>query len=586
MSEGKIRRISGSLIIAMDMENAKMGDVVNIGKEKLIGEVIKLKEEETTIQCYEDTSGVRPGEPVINTGDALSAELGPGLLGSIYDGLQRSESKMFEESGFSINRGVRTPSLDPKRKWHFNPTVRCGDKVIEGDVIGTVKETSIIEQRILVPIGSSGIITKIEEGDFTVHDVVAIVKSDGKEKNLTLSQKWPVRIPRPFKKRLGLIDPLITGQRVIDTFFPIAKGGTAAIPGGFGTGKTVLLHQFAKWSDVDVVIYIGCGERGNEIADLLESFPGLEDPKTGCSLMERTVIIANVSNMPVSAREASIYFGITIAEYYRDMGYDVALVADSTSRWAEALRDISGRLEEIPAEVGYPAYLSDRIAGFYERAARVASLGSTTRTGSVTIVGAVSPPAGDFSEPVTRHTMRFIQIFWALDTELAYRRHFPAINWINSYSGYVDFICDWWTKHDKNWKDLRQSGMWLLQEASGLEETAMIIGEQSLPDEQRLKLFGLELIKDGFLRQDATDEIDSFCNPAKQVEMLKIIMEFYKRTNHLILNGVPIEKITALPIGHAIIMSKRMKTVEEIKDLQKDLDKEVVDLAKRYGVQD
>lgn len=582
MSGGRIRRISGSLVIASGVEGAKMGDVVNVGEEKLVGEIIRLKGGEIAIQCYEDTSGVRPGEPVANTGYSLSAELGPGLLGSIYDGLQRSESKMLEKSGYSISRGVRIPSLDRERKWHFIPAVKSGSKVVEGDVIGTVKETSTIEHRILVPIGVRGTIEKVEEGDFTVHDVVALVKTDREEKNLTLYQRWPVRIPRPYRERLSLIKPLITGQRVIDTFFPIAKGGTACIPGGFGTGKTVLLQEFAKWGDVDIVIYIGCGERGNEMADLLTSFPKLEDPRTGSSLIERTVMIANVSNMPVSAREASIYFGITIAEYYRDQGYDVALVADSTSRWAEALRDISGRLEEIPAERGHPAYLSDRIAGFYERAGRVVTLGSKRRIGSVTVIGAVSPPAGDFSEPVTSHTMRFVQAFWALDTELAYRRHFPAINWIKSYSGYVDYLSGWWEKYAGDWNDLRGEAVRLLQEASAIEEMAMMIGEQALPDEQRLMLFVLEMIKEGFLTQDATHKVDSYCEAEKQVELLRVIMEYYKRTKPLIDQGIPINKIEALPVAHKIMMVKRLKGVGRIKDLYEEVVKEVEDLGREY----
>lgn len=581
---GRIRRINGSLIIANGIEGAKIGDVVGIGEESLIGEISRLKGEEVAIQCYEDTRGVKPGEPVVSTGHSLSAELGPGLLGSIYDGLQRLESEMWKKSGYLISRGVKIPPLDVNKEWHFVPRVKIGEKVVEGDIIGSVQETGVIEHQILVPVGVRGTIKSIQEGEFRVHDTVAIVKTDIGEQELTISQRWPVRVRRPYKEKLDLSEPLVTGQRVIDTFFPIAKGGTACIPGGFGAGKTVLLHQFAKWADADIIIYIGCGERGNEMADLLTTFPGLKDPRTGSSLMERTVMIANVSDMPVSAREASIYFGITIAEYYRDQGYNTALMADSTSRWAEALRDISGRLEEVPAERGYPAYLADRVAEFYERGGGVITLGSKPRVGSVTVVGAVSPPGADFSEPVTSHTMRFIRTFWALDTELAYRRHFPAINWIKSYSGYVDYVSKWWMKYAEDWTELRVKALRLLQEASIIEETAMILGEEALPDEQRLILFVLEMIKEGFLTQDATDEVDSYCEAEKQVELLRLIMEFYDRIRPFIKKGIPIQKIEALPIAHEIMLAKRMKDIERIKSLHEEVTKEIESLVKEYGI--
>lgn len=579
---GRTRRINGSLIIASGIEEAVIGGVVSIGKEGLIGEISRFEGEEVAIQCYEDTSGVKPGEPVVITAQSLSAELGPGLLGSIYDGLQRLESEMWKKSGYLISRGVRIPPLDMNKRWRFTPRVKIGEEVVEGDIIGTVQETSAIEHRILVPAGMRGKVKNVEEGDFTVHDAIAVLETCVGEKNLTLSHRWPVRIPRPYKDRLDLTEPLITGQRVIDTFFPIAKGGSACIPGGFGTGKTVLLHQFAKWADAEIIVYIGCGERGNEIAELLSVFPELKDPKTESSLMERTVIIANVSNMPVSAREASIYFGVTIAEYYRDQGYNTALMADSTSRWAEALRDISGRLEEIPAEGGYPAYLAERVAGFYERAGRVITLGSKSRVGSVCVIGAVSPPGADFSEPVTSHTMRFIRTFWALDTELAYRRHFPAINWLRSYSGYVDYVSKWWRGYAEDWAELRDKAIKLLQEASLIEETAMMIGEEALPDKERLILFILEMLSEGFLTQDATSEADSYCEAEKQVELLRLITDFYEQANALTDREIPIEKIEALPITQKIMRMKTMKDIEEIKRFHEEMMGEIEGLAKEY----
>jgi len=583
--EGTIKRVFGSLVIAEGIPNAKIGDIVHIGELRLLGEIVRIKGEEIAIQCYEDTSGLRPGEPVINTEQPLLAELGPGLIGSIYDGLEFSEEGLWKIAGPFMKKGIRIPSLDRKRKWHFEPRVKRGDKVVEGDIIGTVRETSAIEHRILVPVGLKGVISDILEGDFTVEDTVATLRTpDGREVELKLMQRWPVRIPRPYKDRLPPAEPLITGQRVIDTFFPITKGGTAAIPGGFGTGKTVTLHQLAKWSAADIIIYIGCGERGNEMADVVTHFPQLHDPRTGKRLIERTIMIANVSNMPVVAREASIYMGVTIGEYFRDQGYDVAIMADSTSRWAEALRDISGRLEEIPAERGYPAYLAEKIAEFYERAGRVVTLGSEYRVGSLTLMGAVSPPGGDFSEPVTSITLRFVSTLWALDTELAFRRHFPAINWLISFSKYLDLVSSWWEKYDEDWLKLRMRASGLLEEASKIEETARIIGEKALPDEQRLILLLSEIIREGFLIQNAYHEVDTYCEPEKQVKMLRAILEFYDMVEPLIKGGVPIERVREM---RCIVELMRMKEQRGLEPIKRALDlarKEVKELAEEYKI--
>jgi len=529
---GEIKRINGSLIIAEGLKGVKIGDIAYVGDLKLIGEVVRISGREVALQCYEDTSGLRPGEHVISTGTPLVAELGPGLIGGIFDGLERSELELWKKAGPFIKKGYRVIPLNREKKWHFKPRVKPGDKVVEGDIVGVVRESKVVEHRVLVPVGINGVVENIEEGEFRVDEPVAEVRlPNGVKREIKLMQTWPVRIPRPYKERLPLAQPLFTGQRVIDTFFPIAKGGTAAIPGGFGTGKTITLHSIAKWSDADIVIYVGCGERGNEMADILTHFPELEDPRTGEKLIERAIFIANVSNLPVSAREASIYMGITIAEYYRDQGYDVGIIVDSTSRWAEALRDLSGRLEELPAEEGYPAYLAERIAEFYERAGRVVTLGSERRIGSVTIMGAVSPPGGDFSEPVTSTTMRFVGALWALDTELAFRRHFPAINWLRSFSRYVDVLREFWERYDPNWFRLREEALRLLEESSRLEEIARVIGEKALPDEQRLILLVSEILKEGFLVQSAFHEVDRYCPPEKQVRMLRAIMEFYRRAS-------------------------------------------------------
>jgi len=581
---GEIKRINGSLIIAEGLKGVKIGDIAYVGDLKLIGEVVRISGREVALQCYEDTSGLRPGEHVISTGTPLVAELGPGLIGGIFDGLERSELELWKEAGPFIKKGYRVIPLNREKKWYFKPGVKPGDRVVEGDIVGVVRESKVVEHRVLVPVGINGVVENIEEGEFRVDEPVAEVRlPNGVKREIKLMQTWPVRIPRPYKERLPLAQPLFTGQRVIDTFFPIAKGGTAAIPGGFGTGKTITLHSIAKWSDADIVIYVGCGERGNEMADILTHFPELEDPRTGEKLIERAIFIANVSNLPVSAREASIYMGITIAEYYRDQGYDVGIIVDSTSRWAEALRDLSGRLEELPAEEGYPAYLAERIAEFYERAGRVVTLGSERRIGSVTIMGAVSPPGGDFSEPVTSTTMRFVGALWALDTELAFRRHFPAINWLRSFSRYVDVLREFWERYDPNWFRLREEALRLLEESSRLEEIARVIGEKALPDEQRLILLVSEILKEGFLVQSAFHEVDRYCPPEKQVRMLRAIMEFYRRASELIKLGVPVERIRGLKNLVELLRLKEKKSLEEIDEAEKRLIEEMEELKAEYS---
>ena len=581
---GEIKRINGSLIIAEGLEGVKIGDIAYIGDLRLIGEVVRISGREIALQCYEDTSGLRPGERVVSAGTPLVAELGPGLIGGIFDGLERSELELWKKAGPFIKKGYRVIPLNREKKWHFKPRVKPGDRVVEGDMVGVVRESKVVEHRVLVPVGINGVVENIEEGEFRVDEPVAEVRlPNGVKREIKLMQTWPVRIPRPYKERLPLAQPLFTGQRVIDTFFPIAKGGTAAIPGGFGTGKTVCLHSIAKWSDADIVIYVGCGERGNEMAEILTHFPELEDPRTGEKLIERAIFIANVSNLPVSAREASIYMGITIAEYYRDQGYDVGIIVDSTSRWAEALRDLSGRLEELPAEEGYPAYLAERIAKFYERAGRVVTLGSKHRIGSVTIMGAVSPPGGDFSEPVTSTTMRFVGALWALDTELAFRRHFPAINWLRSFSRYVDVLREFWERYDPNWFRLREEALRLLEESSRLEEIARVIGEKALPDEQRLILLASEILREGFLVQSAFHEVDRYCPPEKQVRMLRAIMEFYRRALELVKLGAPVERIRGLKNLVELLRLKEKRGPEEIDKAEKRLIEEMEELKAEYG---
>ena len=584
MIRGVIERINGSLVIAQFEAEPKIGDLVEVGNLGLMGEIVRLSGERAAIQCYEVTSGIKPGEPVLDTGRPLAAELGPGLMGTILDGVERSELKLWEIAGPFITRGVRIAPLNREKKWYFEPKVEVGAKVVGGDIIGVVQETEYFQHRILVPPGVEGKVTEIYEGEFTVEEPVGKLKTPKGEEELKMMQVWPVRVPRPYKERLPLVSPLLTGQRVIDTFFPVAKGGAAAIPGGFGTGKTVMLQQISKWADADIIVLIGCGERGNEMADVVTHFPELTDPRTGRKLIERTVIVANVSNMPISAREASIYMGVTLAEYYRDQGYDVAVMADSTSRWAEALRDLSGRLEEIPAERGFPAYLADRIAGIYERAGRVVTLGSERRIGSVTIIGAVSPPGGDFSEPVTTHTLRFIGTFWALDTELAFRRHFPAINWLRSFSRYIDVASRWWSQYDAAWAAMRARALELLEEASEIEETARIIGEKALPDEQRLILLVAEMIREGFLVQNAFHEVDTYCEAEKQVKLLKAILRFYDSVEPLVRKGIPIERVREMRVITEIMRLKERRGVEAIERVMGLITEQARALAEEYGV--
>ncbi|ENN96084.1 V-type ATP synthase subunit A [Methanocaldococcus villosus KIN24-T80] len=558
--KGKIVKIAGPVVVAEGMKGAQMYEVVKVGEEKLTGEIIQLHGDRVTIQVYEETTGVKPGEPVIGTGAPLSVELGPGMLKAMYDGIQRPLTAIEEKTGsIFIPRGVDVPALPRDIKWEFKPIVNEGAYVEEGDILGIVDETPSIKHKILVPIGIRGKVIEIKEGKFTVDETVAIIETENGEEEIKMMQKWPVRKPRPYKEKLPPRIPMITGQRVEDTFFPIAKGGTAAIPGPFGSGKTVTQHQLAKWSDADVVVYIGCGERGNEMTEVIEEFPHLEDIRTGNKLMDRTVLIANTSNMPVAAREASVYTGITIAEYFRDMGYGVLLTADSTSRWAEAMREISGRLEEMPGEEGYPAYLASRLAQFYERAGRVICLGQDNREGFVSIVGAVSPPGGDFSEPVTSNTLRIVKVFWALDANLARRRHFPAINWLLSYSLYVDEVTDWWHKNVGNdWRLLRDTAMSLLQKEAELQEIVQLVGPDALPDRERVILEVARMLREDFLQQDAFDEVDTYCPPKKQYLMLKIIMTFYEEALKAVERGVEPKKIISVPVKQEIARMKYM----------------------------
>ncbi|MCE4625485.1 MAG: ATP synthase subunit A [Desulfurococcales archaeon] len=555
--KGKIVRIAGPLVVAEGMSGAQMYEMVRVGEDRLIGEITRIVGDKAYIQVYESTTGLRPGEPVEGTGAPLSVELGPGIIGNIYDGVQRPLPLIAEAVAerdprrkIFIERGIEVPPIPLEKKWHFTPGFNgtkpsVGDKVNPGDVIGIVEETSLITHKVMIPPGIRGKLTWVApEGDYTVTEVVAEVERDGKKYPITMRQRWPVRIPRPFKRKLEPNTPLITGMRIIDTLFPMAKGGTGAIPGGFGTGKTVTLHSLAQWSDARVVVYIGCGERGNEMTEVLERFPKYKDPWTGKPLMERTILIANTSNMPVAAREASIYVGITLAEYYRDMGYDVLLVADSTSRWAEALREIAGRLEEMPAEEGYPSYLASRLAEFYERAGRVEALGSPERLGSVTVVGAVSPPGGDFTEPVTSHTKRFIRVFWALDTKLAYSRHYPAINWILSYSAYADTVAEWWHKNvDKRWKEFRDEVMRILLREDELQDIVRLVGTESLDERDKLVLETARMIKEGFLKQNAFDPIDAFTTPEKQFKLLHMFISFYRKAQELVQHGITVARI-------------------------------------------
>ncbi len=563
MGKGIIKKVAGPLVIAENMKDANMFDVVKVSDEHLIGEIIEMHGDKASIQVYEETSGLGPGAPVESTKEPLSVELGPGLIGSIFDGIQRPLDDIMKASGNNLKRGVEAPALKRDKKWEFVPRVKVGDEVEPGDIIGTVAETELVKHRIMVPNGVFGVVESIKEGSYAVDEAVATIKTEKGARELTLMQKWPVRVGRPYKKKMSPNMPLITGQRVIDTLFPIAKGGVAAVPGPFGSGKTVVQHQLAKWADADIVVYIGCGERGNEMTDVLNEFPELIDPKTGQSLMKRTVLIANTSDMPVAAREASIYTGITIAEYFRDMGYSVALMADSTSRWAEALREMSGRLQEMPGEEGYPAYLGSRLAQFYERAGRVMSLGKTPREGALSVIGAVSPPGGDISEPVAQATLRIVKVFWGLDSSLAYKRHFPAINWLNSYSLYVDTLSDWFNCNvDSEFMRLRTRMMRLLQEEAELEEIVKLVGMDALSAQDRLKLEVARSIREDFLHQNAFHEEDAYTTIDKQCLMIRLILEFYDLARQVLENGAQIELLLSLPVRERIGRFKYISNLE------------------------
>ena len=572
MSTGVIKKVAGPLVIAEGMRDANMFDVVRVSEQRLIGEIIEMHGDEASIQVYEETSGLGPGEPVESMDVPMSVELGPGLIASIYDGIQRPLDDIMKISGNNLKRGVEVPSLKRNLKWEFVPTVKVGDEVETGDVIGTVQETVLVQQKIMVPYGIKGTIKEIKEGTFTVEDIVAVVETEKGEKELTMMQKWPVRRGRPYKKKLPPEMPLVTGQRVIDTFFPIAKGGVAAVPGPFGSGKTVIQHQLAKWAEADIVVYIGCGERGNEMTDVLNEFPELKDPKTGQPLMQRTVLIANTSDMPVAAREASIYTGITIAEYFRDMGYSVALMADSTSRWAEALREMSGRLEEMPGEEGYPAYLGSRLAQFYERAGHVVSLGKEGREGALSVIGAVSPPGGDTSEPVSQATLRIVKVFWGLDASLAYKRHFPAINWLKSYSLYLDDMEKWFNGQvAEDWMEGRQKMMTLLQEEAELEEIVKMVGMDALSPSDRS-------IREDFLHQNSFHEVDTYTSLKKQHMMMVLVNEFFDRATDALKDGASLQKLISMPVREQIGRFKYVtedKLDEEFKQVDETLSAQI-----------
>lgn len=572
---GRIIKISGPLVVADDMAEARMYDIVRVSDKNLLGEIIELRGEQASVQVYEETGGLKVGDPVHCTGEPLSVELGPGLMSSIYDGIQRPLDLIREKAGDYISRGLHLPGLDRKKKWSFKPTVKKGEEVSVGDILGEVKETRVVQHRVLVPQGIEGSIESIGEGEFCVEDTIAKVKTKDGVKPVSMFQKWPVRIERPCQKKLPPDRALVTGQRVIDALFPIAEGGTACIPGPFGSGKTVCLHQFAKWAHADIIVYIGCGERGNEMTDVLIELPELDDPRTGGKLIERTVLIANTSNMPVAAREASIYTGITIAEYFRDMGYSIAVMADSTSRWAEALRELSGRLEEMPGEEGYPAYLPMRLAQFYERAGRVVCLGRDNREGALSVLGAVSPPGGDLADPVVQGTLKVVRVFWSLEDKLAYKRHFPAINWLNSYSLYLDNLKEYMEREiAPEWPDLRRETMRLLQEESELEEIARLVGIDTLSAQDRLTLETARSIREDFLHQNAFHEIDTYTSPVKQYRMLKIIMELHTMCLEGLEKGVEFKEFAALPIREEItrmkyIPEEKLETFDDIEKIMK-----------------
>src|SRR5664280_1250520 len=579
MITGNIIKIAGPVIVGNGMKGTQMYEMVKVGNDKLIGEIIELEGDTATIQVYEETAGMKPGEPIESTGGPLSVELGPGIIGSIFDGIQRPLEKIKFLTGDYLQRGVSVPSLDKEKKWTFNPILTAGSEVKGGDVIGEVQETSAILQKIMIPTSVEGkLISVASKGEYTVEEEIAEVETSKGIIKVPMMQKWPVRVGRPYKQKLDPDIPLVTGQRAQDTFFPVAKGGTSAMPGPFGSGKTVTQQQLAKWADADIIVYVGCGERGNEMTEVLKEFPELEDPKTGKPLMDRTVLIANTSNMPVAAREACVYTGITIAEYFRDMGYDVALMADSTSRWAEAMREISGRLEEMPGEEGYPAYLASRLAQFYERAGRITTVGTEDKTSSVTVVGAVSPPGGDLSEPVTQNTLRISKVFWALDSSLADKRHFPSIDWLQSYSLYVDSVEDWWnTNTGSDWRETRDTAMALLQKESELQEIVQLVGPDALPDRERITLETTRMIREDFLQQNAYHEVDTYCAPKKQYQMLKTIISYHENAEAALDRGAASADIITIPVKDDIGRMKYLPESEfdvKVKEIQADIIKQ------------
>ena len=582
---GKVIKVAGPLVVADGLADANVSDVVRVGKQNLIGEILNMTGDQASIQVYEETTGLGPGAEVVTTGLPLSVELGPGMLEGIYDGIQRPLTEIRELTGHTIARGVSVPALNRKKLWDFVPTVKAGDKLIAGDIIGTVQETSAIEHRIMVPVGKAGTVKSIKKGQFTVEDTVCVLSGDdGRDIELSMMQRWPVRINRPYARKFVPDRPLQSGQRIVDTMFPIAKGGTAAIPGPFGSGKTVMQHALAKWSDVDIVVYIGCGERGNEMTDVLMEFPELIDPHTGEPLMKRTVLIANTSDMPVAAREASIYTGITIAEYFRDMGYDVAVIADSTSRWAEALREMSGRLEEMPGEEGYPAYLASRIAQFYERAGVVGCLGSDERQGSLTAIGAVSPPGGDISEPVSQATMRIVKVFWGLDSSLAYARHFPAINWLNSYSLYLDSLKPWYEKNFPGFMAQRDKAMAILQEEANLNEIVRLVGADSLAPNEQLTLATAKMIREDFLQQNSFVDIDSYSETERQFMLMGLILNFDKLARAAISKGAGLNKLLNIHAKERIGRAKAIpsdKYVAEYNDIGAEMAQQIEEIVQR-----
>ena len=581
---GKIIKVAGPLVIAEGMAHANMFDVVRVGPRHLIGEIIEMRGDKASIQVYEETAGIGTGEDVVSTGAPLSVELGPGLIGQIYDGIQRPLEDIRRQVGDTIKRGIEVDPISREKEWEFTPTAKAGDKVEPGDVLGTVQETIIVLHKIMVPVGVRGTVKEVRGGKHTITDVVAVIEDEkGQLHELTMVQKWPVRVERTYKEKLAPTFPMVTGQRIVDTFFPIAKGGTAAIPGPFGSGKTVTQHQLAKWSDVDIVIYIGCGERGNEMTDVLREFPELKDPRTGESLMKRTVLIANTSDMPVAAREASVYTGITIAEYYRDMGYNVAVIADSTSRWAEALREMSGRLEEMPGEEGYPAYLASRLAQFYERAGRVICLGSDGREGTLSAIGAVSPPGGDISEPVSQATLRIVKVFWGLDSSLAYRRHFPAINWLNSYSLYFDRLRPWYEDNiNQNFIKNRNEAMKLLQQENELDEIVKLVGIDALSPADRLVMETTQMIREDFLQQNAMSDTDSYCEIDKQFRLLELILFYYETAGEALRKGAPMQPIFDIPararIGRAKDVPKEIYK-EQYDQIEADIRQQIAQIS-------